>query len=80
MEEREKEKNIRRTQFLDAEAGEPLAKVDALVEGLTLHDTGGQTSGKSVTAEMLISKEVFPLRMKIVGKRKGERTQHRWCR
>ena len=40
---------LRRSQLLNGELGEPLAEVDALLEGLALDDTGGETTGEGVT-------------------------------
>lgn len=41
--------NLRRSKLLDAETSEPLAEVDAGLEGLALEDTGKETTGKGVT-------------------------------
>jgi hypothetical protein len=43
------EGDLRRTQLLDAKLGEPLAEIDALLERLALHNTGGETTSESVT-------------------------------
>lgn len=40
---------LRRSQLLDAEAGEPFAQVNAVFEGLALDNTSGETTSKSVT-------------------------------
>lgn len=39
---------LRRSQLLDAEAGEPLTHVNALLERLALDDTSGETTSESV--------------------------------
>lgn len=44
------ESGSRWSQLLNAQLREPLAKIDALCEGLALHDTGGETTGESITA------------------------------
>lgn len=46
--------DIRRTQLLDALAGEPLTHVNALLQGLALHDTSRETTSESITATMLV--------------------------
>lgn len=42
-------KNSRWTQLLDAQASEPLAHVDALLEVLALDETGNEAAGEGVT-------------------------------
>lgn len=46
--------NLRRSQFLDAQLREPLAEVDALFKGLALHNSGDETTGKSITRARIV--------------------------
>lgn len=39
----------RRSELLDALAGEPLAHVDAVIEGLARDDTSTETTGEGIT-------------------------------
>lgn len=48
--DRKEKEDLRRSQLLDTEASEPLTHVDALLEGLALDDTSGETTGECVTA------------------------------
>lgn len=41
--------DLRGTQLLDAEGSEPLAHVDAVLEGLALDDTGAETTAEGIT-------------------------------
>ena len=41
--------NLRRTQLLDAELGQPLAHVNGLLEALALHNSGTQPTGERIT-------------------------------
>lgn len=41
--------DLRGSQFLDAQTGQPLADVDALLERLALDDTGNETTSKGIT-------------------------------
>ena len=43
--------NSRRSKFLDALAGEPLAHVDAVIKRLSSDDTGAETTGEGITEE-----------------------------
>lgn len=43
------EENSRRSKLLDALAGEPLAHVDAVIEGLAGDDTSTETTGEGIT-------------------------------
>lgn len=66
--------DLRRTKLLDAETGEPLAHVDALVQRLALDDAGNEATGKGVTVGEVLAL-VFT---GFVGF--GERTRRRLCR
>ena len=46
--------NSRRSELLDALAGQPLAHVDAVLERLALDNTGSETTSKGVTRNTLI--------------------------
>lgn len=50
MEKRRSGKNLRRAQFLDAQAGKPLSHIDRLLKGLALDNTSAQAAGKGVTS------------------------------
>ena len=52
------ERNLRRSQFLDAEACEPLAHIHALLEGLALNNTGAEATGKGVTSITQVSVDI----------------------
>lgn len=45
---------LRRSQFLDAEAGEPLTLVNALFQGFTLDNTSNEATSESVTSTVSI--------------------------
>lgn len=41
--------NSRRSKLLDALAGEPLAHVDTIIEGLARDDTSAEATGEGIT-------------------------------
>lgn len=46
--------NLRRTELLDGESGEPLTHVDGGLERLALDDTSKETTGESITGTVAV--------------------------
>lgn len=65
-------RDLRRSQFLDAEACQPLAHVHAVFDRLALDDTSSETTGESVTKVVSTKDTAKMMELPL--------TQHRWCR
>jgi len=48
-------RDLRRTKFLNAQASEPLAKVNAFIERLAIDDTSAEPAGKGITSAVGIT-------------------------
>lgn len=46
--------NVRRTELLDAQSGEPLTKVNASLERLALDNTSDETTGESIASTVAV--------------------------